>query len=243
MKNLLNPITSKTFNHNFKCDLIKAAKQVNENGTRYYEADGKRYPSITTMLGYFTRKSIYEWRNRVGHEEANKISSKAATRGTKFHKTVEKYLLNESFEFKTPLEQQLFINTREYIDLIDDIHLLEKSMFSHHLRLAGTVDCIARYNNKLSVIDFKTATGAKSKEYIENYFMQASAYAIMFEEQTRIPVPQIVIIIAVEGEPSQVFVERRDNYAHELINCRDIYEEQNGISNKNTGSTGSRIVL
>lgn len=241
MKNLLSPTTSKTFNHNFKDNLIKAAKQVNENGTRYYEAEGNKYPSITTMLGYFNRKEIYEWRNRVGHEEANKISAKAATRGTKFHKVVEKYLLNESLEFKTPLEQQLFINTREYIDLIDDIHLIEKSMFSHHLRLAGTVDCIARYNEKLSVIDFKTATKSKSKEYIENYFMQAAAYAIMFEEQTQIPVPQIVIIIAVEGEPSQVFVDRRDSFAKQLLKCRDIYEESNGIPKNNNGRISTKF--
>jgi genome maintenance exonuclease 1 len=238
MKSQLSLTTSKTFKHNFKNDLISSAKQVNENGTRFYEADGAKYPSITTMLGYFTSQSIQQWRNRVGHEEANKISSKAATRGTKFHKVCEAYLLNEQPVFKTPLEQQLFINTREYIDLIDDIHLLEKSMFSHHLRLAGTVDCVARYNDRLSVIDFKTATRSKSKDHIDNYFMQASAYAIMFEEQTRIPVPQIVIIIAVEGEPSQVFVERRDSYAKQLLECRDIYEEKNGW-NKNSNRSGS----
>jgi len=221
----------KTFKHDFKTDLLKEAKQVNENGTRYYQVNDKKYPSITTMLGYFTYADIMRWRDRVGHLEANKISSKASTRGTKFHTVCEKYLRNEPFEFKTPLEKQLFINTKEYIDLIDDVNLLESRLFSHYLRLAGTVDCVAKFDNKLSVIDFKTSTRHKSKDHIENYFMQASGYAIMYEEQTRIPVSQIVVIIAVEGQPSQVFVERRDNYAPQLLNYRDLYEEKNAQGN------------
>lgn len=228
----MNLSNRKEFKHNLKTDQIKSTKQVNEDGTRYYLADGRRYPSVTTMLGHFSSKAIMEWRNRVGHAEANRISSKASTRGTKFHKLCETYLTNQKPVFKTPLDYQLFINTKEYIDSIDDIHLIETGMFSHHLRLAGTVDCIARYNDRLSVIDFKTASRAKSKDHIENYFMQASAYAIMFEEQTKIPVPQIVIIIAVEGESSQVFVERRDNYTKKLLECRDTYEEYNGKNNR-----------
>ena len=99
-------------------------------------------------------------------------------------------------------------------------------MYSDHLRIAGTVDCVAEFDGKISVIDFKSASKPKDKSYIENYFMQCSAYAIMFEEIFRIPVSQIVIAIAVEEEDPQIFVEKRDNYVKRLLYYRDLYEKK-----------------
>ena len=90
--------------------------------------------------------------------------------------------------------------------------------------MAGRVDCIAEWDGKLSVIDFKTSRKTKRKECIDNYFMQCTSYAIMFEEMTGIPVPQIVVAITVEGEQPQVFVEKRDNYAEKLLDLRLDYE-------------------
>ena len=90
--------------------------------------------------------------------------------------------------------------------------------------MAGRVDCIAEWNGKLSVIDFKTSRKEKRKEWIESYFMQCTAYAIMFEEMTGIPVPQIVVAISVEGYEPQIYVEKRDNYAKQLLELRLEYE-------------------
>ncbi len=219
------------FKHNFKNHLLPKLEQINEEGNRQYlTSSGVKYPSVTTMLGHFTSQGIMEWRRRVGVEEANRITRQASTRGTAFHKVCEKYLLNEQMEFKTPLQKQLFINTKPYLENIGEIQLIEGKLFSHHLRLAGTVDCVGDYEKKLSVIDFKSASRAKPKEYIEDYFMQCTAYAIMYEELLQIPVSQIVVIIAVEGEESQVFVEKRDNYAKKLLTQRDNYEKITGRS-------------
>ena len=91
--------------------------------------------------------------------------------------------------------------------------------------MAGRVDCIAEYDGKLAVIDFKTSGKPKKKEHISSYFMQTAAYAIMYEERTGIPVPNIVILIAVEGDEPQVFIEKRDNWAKELIRTRDYFEK------------------
>jgi genome maintenance exonuclease 1 len=97
-------------------------------------------------------------------------------------------------------------------------------MYSHHLRLAGTVDCIAEFDGRLSVIDFKTASKPKEHHWIHNYYMQCSAYAVMYEELTGIPVPQLVVLISVEDMDPQVFIERRNPWVRQLIKLRDSYE-------------------
>lgn len=202
--------------------------QINEDGTRYYiTPSGNKYPSVTTVLAEYNRKVIYEWRQRVGDEVANSVSRKASTRGTKLHKACEDYLNNKAPVLATPLEQDLFSKFKPVLHQIDEIHAQEIKMYSDHLRLAGTVDCIAKFNGRLSVIDFKTASKAKSKVNISNYFMQCSAYAIMFEEQFGIPVSQTVVAIAVEDDEPQVFVEKRDNYVKDLLYYRDMYETKN----------------
>jgi genome maintenance exonuclease 1 len=189
---------------------------VNTPKGRFYETpSGNRYPSVTTLMSYKSRESIAAWRESVGEEEANKISNQSATRGTKIHDLAEKYLLNEEVMWK---------KLKSEINDIDNIHAIEDPLFSDYLRLAGRVDCIAEYKGVLSVIDFKTARKPKRKEWIDGYFMQCSAYAIMFEEMTKIPVAQTVVMMTVEGDEPQVFVEKRDNYAEQLLDLRLDYE-------------------
>ncbi|NBO99952.1 MAG: exonuclease [Proteobacteria bacterium] len=201
-------------------------KQITEDsGKRFYvTSEGNRYPSVTTMLSHFSRKSIQEWRNRIGQEEANKISRAASNRGTKLHKIVEKYLANEDMEITNQFQAELFKSIIPYLNYIDNIHLQEKYLYSNYLRLAGTVDCIAEYKGKLSVIDFKTSSRQKQEDWIESYFVQTAAYAIMFEERYKIPVPRITIIIAVENDYPQIFHKKRDDYAGKLLKMRDEYE-------------------
>ena len=212
------------FNHVQLPDL-KLQKVTLDNGKRYYVTpEGNKYPSVTTMLSYFNKDTIMEWRKRVGAEEANKISRQATTRGTKLHTIVEKYLANEDTEIENPLQLELFKNLIPYLNNIDNIHLQEKYLYSNHLRLAGTVDCIAEYKGKLNVIDFKTSSKPKREEWIEDYFVQAAAYAIMFEERYKIPVPRITILIAVENDYPQIFHKKRDDFAGKLLKMRDKYE-------------------
>lgn len=201
--------------------------QVNENGTRYYVTpEGNKYPSITTVLSEFNRKAVFEWRQRVGEEEANKISKQASGRGTRIHKLCEDYLNNETLDFKTPLDKEMFERFKSTLFRINNIYAQELRMYSDHLRIAGTVDAVASFDGKKSVIDFKTSRKPKVKENIENYFMQAAAYAIMFEERFQIPVSQIVVAIAVDDEDPQIFVEKRDDYVERLIYYRDLYESK-----------------
>lgn len=200
------------------------------DGVRFYNTpSGEKYPSITTILAEKNRNAISQWRDRVGHETANTISRVAAGRGTSLHKLAEKYLNNETVTPPTPLVADLWNKVRPVIDeTINNVHCQETRLFSHHLRLAGTVDCIAEYNGRLSIIDFKTSTGNKKKEWISSYFMQCAAYAIMYEELAFIPVTQLVVIVGVEEEPEpQVFTEHRDHWTKELLYWRDNYETKN----------------
>lgn len=208
-----------------------AQSTTNEDGSRVYvNASGVAYPSATTVLSVLSRDSIAAWRKRVGEEEANKVSQKATTRGTKIHTLTETYLKNENLEEKIAetkaslLDVEMFNKFKTILDPIDNIHCQELALYSDHLRMAGRVDCIAEYEGKRAVIDFKTSNKAKSKSYIKSYFMQAAAYAIMYEERTGIPVPWLVILIAVEDDTPQVFVEKRDDWVKELIRTRDFFE-------------------
>ena len=214
------------FNHVKVREFEKLEQITLPNGVRHYVTpEGKKYPSVTTILGAQSKQGILEWRKKIGEEEANKISRAAASRGTKLHTHVENYLNNvNAIEPKTIFQKELFDSILSHLHRIDNIHLQEERLYSDHLRLAGTVDCIGEFDGKLAVIDFKTASRQKEKDWIKSYFMQCAAYAIMYEERTGTPISKLVVLIAVEGDSPQVFIEKRDNWVAELLKCRDSYE-------------------
>jgi len=192
-----------------------------ETGRTYKTPSGKEYPSITTVLSSYNKQAIYEWRQRVGEEEANRVSRKASNRGTKLHNTVEKYLLNEMSPLQMhsmmPDTKELFLKLKPFLDKhVNNIYGIEQPLFSDELRLAGRCDCIGEWDNQISIIDWKTANYSKEKDQIANYFMQASAYAEMFGERTGLTINQIVIAIAVENSPPQIFIEEKSKYLPEL---------------------------
>jgi genome maintenance exonuclease 1 len=198
-------------------------KAVTTDDGRVYETPtGEKYPSITTVLSSYNKKAIFEWRERVGAEEANRIARKASSRGTKLHTVCEKYLLNESdgLKFKTmmPDTKELFLQLKPHIDEnVGRVFGIEQALFSHHLKIAGRCDCIAEWNGQLSIVDYKTASREKSEDGILNYFMQCTAYAEMFEERTGLPVNQVVVAIAVENDKPQIFVREKNKYVGELL--------------------------
>ena len=190
------------------------------DGLRLYEVgDGKWYPSVTTVTSHRKKDSIIKWRKRVGEAEANKISGRASARGNKFHSMVESYLKNEtvSFDDKKPLASFLFKTAKETLHRIDNIHLLESPLYSDSLRIAGRVDCIAEYDGELAVIDFKTSTKEKKESWIENYFVQETAYAAMYYERSGVKVDKIVTLIATEEGGMQIFEKYDLDYYYVLL--------------------------
>ena len=225
---------SKMFNHLEGFDSIKLpVKQI--DGKRYYTTpEGKSYPSVTTVTGLLNRVWLKKWKEAVGEEKANAISGKAMARGSRYHYLQEDFINNKLTEERlkeiTPLDLMMFNQTKELTSRMGDVYMLEGSMYSDELEMAGRVDCVAEFAGKVSVIDFKTSTKVKSPSKIKGYFMQETAYAKMFEERHGIPIERIVTIMAVEetGE-SQMFVDHPDHWLTPLMNLRGQYRAEYGL--------------
>lgn len=198
------------------------------DGKRHYVTPGGKYPSITTVLSVLSREGIAAWRKKVGDKEANRISTQAARRGTNVHQMCEDYLNNELVEKDfLPHERILFNPIKKALDKsIGAVYAQEAPLYSDFLGVAGRVDCVAEWDGRLSIIDFKTSRKLKKKEWIQSYFQQATAYCIMWEERTGIPIDKIVIVITVDDEDEpQVFVEKRDNWYPYLKDTIEAYHK------------------
>jgi genome maintenance exonuclease 1 len=215
----------RTFNHEHLDGLDCKLEQINEEtGRRYKTPEGNLYPSITTVLGSIRNDELDAWRVRVGEKEANEVSRRASGRGTRVHNLIEKYLLNEVTDMDIrrmmPDLRDMFRKIRPYIDEhIGTIYGVESRLYSDRLKIAGTCDCIAEWDGVISIIDWKTSNYQKEKCNIDNYFMQATAYADMVYERVGIPIQRVVVAINVEHEGSQVYVEDTSNYIAKLERC------------------------
>ena len=202
-------------------DLLPKTKGRRIDGHRFYEVDGKNYPSVTTVLNIRKKDGLAEWRKNVGEGAANWEMARAARRGKATHTLIEQYLKGETPSERSVLPLGLFKLLKPYVDQINNIHLLEAIMYSHKLTIAGQVDCVAEYNGKLSVIDFKTANKERQESWIENYFMQTTAYAQMYEEIFGKKIEQIVILLASEDGSTQSFIKETKDYMTPLMKSID----------------------
>ena len=195
---------------------LPVTKGKKVDGFRFYDIDGKAYPSITTVLGIQKKAQLQDWRDKIGEKVANWEMGRAARRGKATHLLIEQYIKGLTPSERGVLPLGLFRLIKPYVDQIDNIHCLETIMYSKKLTIAGQVDCIAEYNGKLSVIDFKTANKERQESWIENYFMQTSAYAQMYEELFGKEIEQIVILLASEDGSVQNFVKEKKDYMDPL---------------------------
>jgi len=191
------------------------------NRKRFYVTpEGGIYPSITTVLSVRSKEGLAEWRKRVGEDVANYISRTAASRGTKVHQMCEDFLNNvevtqDAREF---LPYCLFSQLKPVLTTnINNIYAQECGLWSDKYRVAGRVDCIAEYKGVPSIIDFKTSRSERNDDYNESYYIQASAYAEMFEERTGTPIEQIVILVVTEDGQVQEFIKKKHEYLPKLV--------------------------
>ena len=218
------------FKHlNTKLEYDDLIAETTSKGRVYTTPTGTKYPSITTVLGILSEDGIRAWRKRVGEEEATRISTRAANRGTAVHSITERYINNE-VDYAEGFMPNVIQNFTDFKSVLDErltnIRAQEVPLYSDHLRLAGRVDCVAEFDGILSIVDFKTSRKLKKKEWITGYFAQEAAYAIMWEERTGEPITQLVTLITVDNEQPQVFIEHRDNWTELLLKTRDEYERR-----------------
>ena len=191
----------KQFTHNddFYNEVEEYAERSEVDGSRVYiTPHGNAYPSITSILGKQPKPGIEEWKEKIGHKEANKIMKESAELGTMVHNLCEQYLYNYPLKCDYPDEAiSIFNRLRFILGNVNNIYGLEIPLHSDILKVAGTADCVAEYNGVLSVIDFKTSRKAKREDWIEDYFIQAFFYAAAFYEMSGVIPEQIVILVAV----------------------------------------------
>jgi genome maintenance exonuclease 1 len=225
MKKVIRMYNHKTIN-------LPEITATTTDGVRLYETpEGNKYPSITTVLSVRNKKGLFEWRKRVGDDVANYVARKASNRGTSVHHMCEDYINNDFDEEKHKkkfLPYVLFNQLRESVlQKIDNIYAQECGLYSDKYKVAGRVDCIAEYDGKLSIIDFKTSSKERSDEWNESYYIQASAYAEMFEERTGIAINQICILVVTEDGIVQEFVKNKTEYLPLLTDAIKEWEEKN----------------
>lgn len=214
----------KTFQHEFI--ELPSLTRIDGDIRMYETPTGEKYPSVTTVLSAMSDKTaLNAWRKRVGEDFANKRTKQAANRGTIVHKLCEEYVFNREVDMSAemPINKMMYQQLERVLDQnVDNIMVSEGMLYSHKLKIAGSVDLIARWKGKKATIDFKTSFKRKRKEWIENYFMQASMYSFMLWEMTGIACPTIVILIAVEEENEcQVFEDSASNW---IDKARDMCE-------------------
>ena len=203
----------KSFIHTPSTKLLPEIHTETIKGKRFYVTpEGKKYPSITTVLSGRSKEGINKWRKSVGNDVANNIMRTAAKRGTAVHQLVEDYLNNKELSNQEVLPLALFTMLKSELDDINNIVLQEGGLYSDKWGIAGRVDCIAEYKGKLSVIDFKTSIREKKEEWVENYFIQGSAYCEMYEERFNQEINQVVILIAAEDGAVQTFIKDKKDY-------------------------------
>ncbi|MGA7938141.1 MAG: exonuclease [Kovacikia sp.] len=201
---------------------VYRAKQVREHGRQFYVDDrGSRLPSVSTILQATRppeqREALAQWQQRIGIEEATRITSAASRRGTGTHKQVERYLRGEAVvspEHIRPYWESL----KPVLHGIEAVRLVEGTVFHHDLGYAGKVDCVASYQGTPCLCEWKTADRPKeSLDRLYDYPLQLVAYwgAVNFSYQAyEVDLRHALIAIAIPHLPAEVFWFDLDSITH-----------------------------
>jgi genome maintenance exonuclease 1 len=196
-------------------------ERIEKEGKRFYVTpEGEVYPSVTTLLGAYFQKDLTAWKDKVGHDQAEAITNRAALRGTRLHNICERYLLNEENCTKGAMPSTVsdFLSLKPILnDHVREVYGIEFPVFSKKLKVAGVTDLACTWDGVPSIVDFKTSRKNKKEEWILNYFCQTTAYAIALNEQSALDIKQVVIILLVEHEYPCVFVRKTEKY-EQLVN-------------------------
>ncbi len=216
------------FNH-IPTSFIPSELLEKDDGHYYQTPSGTIYPSITTILqktqSLEKQQSLQNWREQ--EMASDYITQEAAIVGSETHKLIENYLNNEEiFEKFKLLSEAHFKNLLPFLNKINDIHGIELRLYSDKMRLAGTSDCIAKYDGTLSIIDYKTKRSNQREEWLTDHFIQATSYGVMFKELTGIKVEQTVILVSSEKNTRMEFIKKPDNYLDLLEQRIDQYHSK-----------------
>ena len=197
---------------NNKYTYPKSSRSI-ENGYRKYLFGDEKLPSVTTILSATKseeeKAALANWKERVGHKEANRIKTEASTRGTSMHSYIEDFLrgkINESF-FET--NEQYKNMAKEIIEKgikgrLNEIYGMEETLY-YPEQYAGTADLIGFYEGKDVVVDFKQANKPKKVDYIQDYFLQLGAYTLAHDVVHQTKMKAGIILLCTKDNLFQEF--------------------------------------
>jgi len=195
---------------------FQQAELIEKDNEHYYQTpSGDVFPSITTILkktmSAEKKQNLQNWQEQ--ETAAQYITEESTIVGTQTHKLIENYLNGITLTDEVRLLSVAhFNNLIPFLQKINDIHGTELRLYSNEMKLAGTTDCIAKYDGELSIIDYKTKRSNQQEEWMTDHFIQGTAYSQMFKELTGIEVKQVVILVSSEKNTRMEFVKRTEEY-------------------------------
>ena len=197
------------------------SNRVIVDGSRYYNIDDTKLPSVTEILkateSEEKKKSLLKWRQRVGNEEADRIMKTSSSRGTKMHKYIEEYLIGQSnIDLSFEISDSKLMSNKiisEGLCNLDELWGAEVTLSFPRL-YAGTADACGLYNGKESILDFKQSNKPKKREWIEDYFMQIAAYGLAHNKVYSTNISQGVILVCTPPPMClfQEFILSKDDF-------------------------------
>ena len=218
-------------------------KQINDKVTRkrvYLTPDGEQLPSVTTILSSTKDMThLNEWRKRVGEENARRITTEAAGIGTAMHGNLERFLVGMQ---RQPGNNPVHVQANKMADVIienglkdvDEVWAMEQSLYFPGL-YSGTTDLCGVYDNEESIIDFKSSTKTKKREWITDYFLQTCAYALAHNLQHETNIKQGVILLCTPKLEFQEFIIKDNEflwYQKKFIERVSKYQDQLRVGNE-----------
>jgi len=158
-----------------------------------------KYPGVTKVLsGTKDMSGLDAWRERVGHAEADRIVKESQAIGTSLDTMFNNSLTEECFDeslYKGEPGYRLFRQLKPYIAKVEPIGVQMK-VWSDHMKMMGYLDCVGLYNGTLTLIDCKNSKKEKPEQYLEDYYLQCTAYSMMLFEMLDLRIKQMALFIA-----------------------------------------------
>ena len=206
--------------------------RIEDHGTRLYDVNGSRLPSVTTILGATKNQQfLKEWKAKVGEQEAERIKNLSSRRGTSMHKFLEHHVLGTGYDDLTELGQKAKAMADKVIEVglapVEEYYGSEVTLYYPGL-YAGSTDLVCIHNGKDTVVDFKQSNTPKRADWIEDYFMQIAAYAMAHDYVHGSNIEQGVIMVCTPDLYYQEFkVSGADlrSWKHKFLKRLDMYYE------------------
>ena len=182
----------------------------NDLGSRHYNVGEKKIPSVTTILSATQseekKQGLHRWRERVGFQEANRITQQAALRGTEMHYVLENYIDGKGYLNLSPEGAQPRLMAHEIVQNLDKLKIVygNEVCLAYEDLWAGATDVVGIYDDQPTILDFKQSNKIKREEYVEDYYYQIAAYSLAHKKQYG-PITQGLICVCTKDIVYQEF--------------------------------------